>query len=491
MVGFRRRKFLETEVFPTFSLRGAHFIFNPLEWSSAWYKPTMGKPKTQFTCQQCGQSFNKWAGRCQECGEWNSIVEELVSSHKESKPFSTPSKPCPVQEVASVALERLSSGIGELDNILGGGLVPGSVILLGGEPGVGKSTILLQVADYFANHHGKVLYASGEESTTQIALRSSRLGTSSNNILLYAENSLEAILTQIENTAPNLIIVDSIQTLSTETIQSHMGSVGQIRECANLVISAAKSKNIPTFLVGHVTKEGTIAGPKLLEHMVDVVLYFESTSSQTLRLLRSMKNRFGACNEVGVFEIGNLGLKAVSNPSELFLSERPTGTPGSIITASLEGSRPLLVEVQALATSTPLAMPRRTAIGIDPQRLSLLVAILEKRGGLRLFDQDVYLNVAGGLRLAEPASDLAVCAAVQSSYTGKCGPAKAVFFGEVGLGGEVRSVPRAVERLREARKIGFEQAYIPAKIAKELKGDTPGIETIAIEHIQQLGDFLG
>jgi DNA repair protein RadA/Sms len=454
------------------------------------------KAKTFFVCQQCGQKYSKWMGRCQECGAWNSVVEERATSTANSARRDSgrdsegpPDQPQPISQIVAQSFPRYTSDLSELDNVLGGGLVPGSVVLLGGEPGVGKSTLLLQAADHYARSGKKVLYVSGEESTSQIALRSQRLGVESERLLVLSETALEPIRGHIEKLAPDLLILDSIQTIYSTELDSQPGSVGQLRECAFEIISLAKSRHMAAFLVGHVTKEGAIAGPKVLEHMVDVVLYFEGTSSQTFRLLRSIKNRFGSTNEIGVFEIVSKGIRPVTNPSELFLSERPTRIPGSVIVASVEGSRSILVEVQALASQTPLAMPRRTSIGLDPNRVSLLVAILEKRGGFRFFDQDVYINVAGGLRLTEPAVDLGVVAALISSYTGKIVEQSTVFFGEVGLGGEVRSVPKATERLREAARIGLKRAYVPLKVAKELE-DYKSLELIPVDHVQELSDRL-
>lgn len=452
------------------------------------------KQKTVFVCQQCGQKYSKWMGRCQECGEWNSVVEEKETNSssgrsKSGVDASSKSHPQPISEIVAQDFARHASDITELDNVLGGGLVPGSVVLLGGEPGVGKSTLLLQAADLFARTGKKVLYVSGEESPSQIALRSQRLGISNPSLLVVSETSLEEVRSHVEKLSPDLLILDSIQTIYSTELESQPGSVGQLRECAFEIISLAKSRHMATFLVGHVTKEGAIAGPKVLEHMVDVVLYFEGTSSQAFRILRSIKNRFGSTNEIGVFEILSKGLRSVANPSELFLAERPQLTPGSVIVASIEGTRPILIEVQALVSSTSMAIPRRTSIGLDPNRVSLLVAILEKRGGFRLFDQDVYVNIAGGLRLSEPAIDLGVVSALISSYTGKAVPQGCVFFGEVGLGGEVRSIPRAAERLKEASRIGLKQAYVPRKVAAELK-DHKSIELIAVDHIQELADRL-
>jgi len=458
---------------------------------------SMAKDKSVFICQQCGQRYSKWMGRCQECGQWNGVVEERESRgsagagarRSQSLSAGTQGVPTPIADIVAQDFLRYPSGLSELDNVLGGGLVPGSVVLLGGEPGVGKSTLLLQAAEQYARSGKKVLYASGEESASQIALRSARLGASSPNLLVLSETALEPIRAHVEQLSPDLLILDSIQTIYSTELESQPGSVGQLRECTFEIINLAKGRHMATFLVGHVTKEGAIAGPKVLEHMVDVVLYFEGTSSQTFRLLRSIKNRFGATNELGVFEIRTKGLEEVSNPSELFLAERPSRIPGSVIVASVEGTRPILVEVQALASATSLAMPRRTAIGLDPNRVSLLVAILEKRGGFRLFDQDVYVNIAGGLRLNEPAVDLGVIAALISSYTGNAVDSGSVFFGEVGLGGEVRSVPKAAERLKEAARIGLKRAYVPVKVKSELS-DYRAIELVSIEHVQELADRI-
>jgi len=449
------------------------------------------KEKFIYVCQQCGQQYSKWMGKCQECGEWNSVVEErsVGNSKKKVATITSSTEPQAISEIIAEDFPRVRSDLSELDNVLGGGLVPGSAILLGGEPGVGKSTILLQAADQYARLKQKVLYVSGEESASQIALRSQRLGVDTDNLLVVCETTLEKIVGHIEKVSPNLLIIDSIQTIYSDLLDSQPGSVGQLRECAYEIISMAKTRNMATFLVGHVTKEGAIAGPKVLEHMVDVVLYFEGTSSQSFRLLRSIKNRFGSTNEIGVFEIASKGLKQVTNPSELFLSERPDTVPGSVIVASVEGTRPILVEVQALVSGSSLAMPRRTALGLDPNRVALLVAILEKRGGFRLFDQDVYVNIAGGLRVTETAIDLGVAAALISSYTGRAVPGGTVFFGEMGLGGEVRSIPKAGIRLKEAERIGLKRAFVPRKTAKEIT-DCKNLELVPIDHVQELADKL-
>lgn len=445
-----------------------------------------------YACQSCGQKFSKWMGRCSTCGEWNSVSEErapLPSARKNVRGKNASPPPQPIASVSAENVTRWPTDISELDRVLGGGLVPGSAVLIGGEPGVGKSTLLLQCADRYAQMGHRVLYVTGEESISQIAMRAARLDVTHESLLVYAETDLTAILEQVEETKPQVLIVDSIQTMAASELESQPGSVGQIRECAIQITSFTKARSMASFLVGHVTKEGSIAGPKILEHMVDVVLYFEGTSSQSLRMLRSIKNRYGSTNEVGVFDIQSTGLREVTNPSELFLSERAQEIPGSVIVPSVEGTRALLVEVQALASPTPLANPRRTAIGLDSNRISLLVAILEKRGGFRLFDQDIYVNVAGGLRLSEPASDLGVLAALISSYTGKTIPNDSIFFGEVGLGGEVRGVPRAADRLREAARLGLRRAFLPKKVVDELKS-VEGISLEPIAHVQELSDFL-
>lgn len=446
------------------------------------------KLKTLYRCQQCGATHSKWAGRCGQCNEWNSLVEERTSANEKKQRGGSPvtsSDPMAVVDLKADDFPRMRTDLSELDIVLGGGLVPGSAVLLGGEPGVGKSTLLLQAADEYAKLGKKILYVSGEESTSQIALRAERLGVKQSNILVMSETKLESVYAQVEKLKPDLMILDSIQTVYSEQLESQPGSVGQLRECAFEIIQWSKQRNMSTFLVGHVTKDGAIAGPKVLEHMVDVVLYFEGMPAQGFRLLRSIKNRFGSTNELGVFEMQSKGMRPVSNPSELFLAERSTQIPGSCVVASLEGNRPLLLEVQALVTGTHLAMARRTAIGLDANRVSLLVAILEKRGGLRLYDQDIYVNVAGGLRIVETAIDLGVTAAMLSSFSGNPIDASSVFFGEVGLGGEVRAVAQTEERLKEAKRIGLRRAYLPAKSAKGLKTSSD-FEVIPIAHVQEL-----
>ncbi len=449
----------------------------------------MAKKNTIYVCQECGGNASKWQGKCPHCEAWNTLVEEKLPAGGTKALLAGlgPAKPQAISDIAGELVLRIPSTIKELDSVLGGGLVPGSVVLIGGEPGTGKSTLLLQAGALYAKTQ-RVLYVSGEESPSQIALRANRLGISEKELYVVSETSLENVKTTIENLKPQLLILDSVQTIYSQELESQPGSVAQLRECSHEIITLAKALSMATFLVGHVTKEGAIAGPKILEHMVDVVLYFEGTSIHTFRLLRSIKNRFGSTNELGVFEMTGKGMKEVNNPSELFLSERATSIPGSTIVASLEGSRPILVEVQALVSSSTLAMPRRTAIGIDHNRLALLTAILEKRCGYRLGDQDVYVNIAGGLRLTEPAVDLGLISAIISSFSGKAVPKEVIFFGEVGLGGEVRAVPRAEDRLKEARRVGFSKAFLPKRGIQELQME--GISLVPIEQIGQLTDYF-
>lgn len=430
-------------------------------------------------------------GRCPDCGTWNSLVEERDSRQataKRSGQTARDSAPIPIGEVAAEQVARWKTALSEWDNVLGGGLVPGSVLLLGGEPGIGKSTLLLQAGELYAKAGLKVLYASGEESPSQIALRAGRLGVGSDGLFLLAETDFDAIDRAIDSVKPDLLVIDSIQTVYSPQLESQPGSVGQLRECSYRLIGRAKESGMASVLVGHVTKEGSIAGPKVLEHMVDVVLYFEGTSNHTFRLLRAMKNRFGSTNELGVFEMTGKGMQEVTNPSELFLSERSDIVPGSAIVAAVEGTRPILVEAQALVSKTPLAIPRRTAIGMDPNRLALMVAILEKRGGFQFFDQDIYVNIVGGLRLTEPAVDLGILAALLSSYSGKPIEKDTAFAGEVGLGGEIRSVPRIECRIREASRVGMKRMFVPKRVAAELSD--PSLKLIGLEHVGELTDYV-
>ena len=426
------------------------------------------KPRHVFVCQECGAQSPKWLGRCADCGAWNSLVEERVAEPATAPAGHRYGTLVPggagAQLYADVAYDtaaRMSTGIGELDRVLGGGVVPGSLVLLGGEPGIGKSTLLLQAASNVARQSGPVLYSSGEESEHQIKSRGERLGVGRAPLYLLAETCLERVLEELIRLKPALLIVDSIQTIFSLKMQSAPGSIGQVREAATQILFAAKSQNIPTFLVGHVTKEGSLAGPKALEHVVDTVLYFEGERHHSHRVVRAVKNRFGAVSELGVFEMTGEGLRAVANPSALFLAERPVNTPGSAVHCSIEGSRPLLVEVQALVSGSTFGNARRMASGVDQGRLALLLAVLEKRAGLNLVGEDVFVNVAGGMRLDEPAADLSVAAAVASSLRNRpVGPSTAV-FGEIGLAGEVRGITQAALRVREAAQLGFKRCILP------------------------------
>jgi DNA repair protein RadA/Sms len=424
------------------------------------------KPKTVFVCEQCGAQAAKWLGRCAECGAWNSLVEERVASdgappHRYALAGPGSQAARLYEDIDTVVAERVTTGIGEFDRVLGGGLVPGSLVLLGGEPGIGKSTLLLQAAAHFAQHGGPVLYASGEESEHQIKIRGERLGVGRAPLYLLAETCLERIVEEIARLRPALLIVDSIQTVFSLKLQSAPGSIGQVREAATQLLFTAKGQNIPTFLVGHVTKDGSIAGPKALEHIVDTVLYFEGERHHAHRVVRAVKNRFGAVSELGVFEMTSGGLRAVPNPSALFLAERPKEAPGSAVLCCIEGSRPILVEVQALVSTSAFGNARRTASGLDHNRLSLLLAVLEKRAGLNLMAEDVFVNVAGGMVVDEPAADLSVIAAVASSVRNRPIRAGTAVFGEVGLAGEIRAISQASLRVREAAQMGFARCVLP------------------------------
>jgi DNA repair protein RadA/Sms len=397
------------------------------------------------------------------------------------------SKPIPICDVPAQFETRVATGIGELDRVLGGGIVPGSLILIGGDPGIGKSTLLLQAMHNLAESAGTVLYVSGEESASQTRLRGERLGASHKRLLILAENSLEAILGHAKNLIPQAMVVDSIQTVWTSSLESAPGSVSQVRESAGKLMVLAKGSGIPVFIVGHVTKDGSIAGPRVLEHLVDSVLYFEGDGSHPFRILRAVKNRFGSTNEIGVFEMRPEGLREVTNPSELFLSERPIGVSGSVVTASLEGSRPLLVELQALVTQTSLGTPRRTTIGVDHNRLALLVAVLEKKVGVHLSGMDIFLNAVGGVRLNEPSADLAMIMAVASSHLDKPVDPHTMVIGEVGLAGEVRAITQPEQRIAEAEKLGFQACILPAGNLKRLKKGRIRLEGVSsVEEAMQL-----
>jgi len=444
----------------------------------------MKPPKTLFVCQECGAQSAKWLGRCADCGAWNSLVEERVPEPANGAAgvphrYAVAGAAGAARLYAEIEIAqhpRLTTGIDEFDRVLGGGVVPGSLVLLGGEPGIGKSTLLLQAAAAMAKTAGTVLYSSGEESEHQIKSRGERLAVGDAPLYLLAETCLERILEEIARIKPALVIVDSVQTLFSLKFQSAPGSIGQVREAATQLLFTAKGQNIPIFLVGHVTKDGSLAGPKALEHVVDTVLYFEGERHHSHRVIRAVKNRFGAASELGVFEMTSTGLRAVSNPSKLFLAQRPVNAPGSAVLCSVEGSRPILVEVQALISSSTYGNARRMASGIDQARLSLLLAVLEKRAGLNLIGDDVFVNVAGGMTIDEPASDLSVLAAIASSVRNRPIPATTAMFGEVGLAGEVRGVTQAALRLREAAQMGFRRCILPeANIDPDLRAKTSQI----------------
>src|SRR3989440_10287564 len=428
----------------------------------------MKPPSTIFVCQECGSQSPKWVGKCDDCGKWNTMVEErpqdaasaaVTTGHRYALASATSA-----QLYADIKLEnhaRLSTGIDEFDRVLGGGVVPGSLVLLGGEPGIGKSTLLLQAAARMAHSIGPVLYSSGEESEHQIKSRGERLAVGAAPLYLLAETCLERILEEIVRINPALVIVDSVQTVFSLKFQSAPGSISQVREAATQLLFMAKGQNIPTFLVGHITKDGSLAGPKALEHVVDTVLYFEGERHHSHRVVRDVKNRFGAASELGVIEMTATGLKSGPNPSKLFLAERPSNAPGSAVLCSVEGSRPILVEVQALVSSSNYGTARRMASGVDQQRLSLLLAVLEKRAGLNLMGDDVFVNIAGGMTIDEPASDLGVLAAIASSVRNRGIAPTTAMFGEVGLAGEVRAISQAGLRVREAAQMGFRQVIMP------------------------------
>lgn len=458
------------------------------------------KVKTIYSCQECGAQSQKWLGRCPECQAWNSLVEETsvpasagagaaAASAGARYALAATAGPRLYEEIDTVVSTRLTTGIDEFDRVLGGGVVPGSLVLIGGEPGIGKSTLLLQAAAHFARTTGPVLYSSGEESEHQIKSRGERLGVERAPLYLLAETCLERILEEIARLRPALIVVDSIQTVFSLKFQSAPGSVGQVRESATQLLFAAKGQNIPTFLVGHVTKDGNLAGPKVLEHIVDTVLYFEGEKHHSHRIVRAVKNRFGAVSEMGVFEMTGKGLKAVPNPSALFLAERPANVPGSAVLCCMEGSRPLLVEVQALVSTTSYGNARRMSSGIDQNRLSLLLAVLEKRAGLNLAGEDVFINVAGGMTVDEPAADLAVVGAVASSLRNRPIKPGTAVFGEVGLAGEIRGTTQAALRLREAAQMGFTRIVVPeGNIGRD---EAPaGCEIVPVKNVGEALDQL-
>ncbi|MFO7570803.1 MAG: DNA repair protein RadA [Smithellaceae bacterium] len=451
----------------------------------------MKKSKTSFFCQHCGYMSPKWLGKCPSCSGWNCFAEELVaepeSGHRADMSFD--GKPMPIDEVPAAEGERTATGMAEIDRVLGGGIVAGSAILIGGEPGIGKSTLMLQVMKNLAVTGHKVLYISGEESASQIKLRSDRIGTAAKDLLLLVEVSLEKILDQIKKVEPAIVVIDSIQTVYSGELMSAPGSVGQVREASSRLILSAKKNGIPVFLIGHVTKDGSIAGPKVLEHMVDTVLYFEGDSGHAYRIIRSIKNRFGPTNEIGVFEMRDRGLIEVPNPSAFFLAERPENAPGSVVVTSMEGTRPILVEIQALVSHSNLGMPRRTAIGVDHNRVSLLVAVLDKICGLQLGGSDIFINVAGGVRVDEPAVDLGIVSAMASSFLDRPVNPRTVVLGEVGLTGEVRAVSQMDARIKEAARMGFTRCLVPKSNTARLT-KTANMDICTITSLRELLENL-
>ncbi|MBI1942987.1 MAG: DNA repair protein RadA [Betaproteobacteria bacterium] len=442
----------------------------------------MAKPKSAYVCSDCGASALQWFGACPSCGAAGTLVETIAEARSLQRAAGAAPEAVALERIEARELERLSTGIGELDRVLGGGLVAGQVVLIGGDPGIGKSTLLLQVLSSLGSAC-KTLYISGEESAEQIALRARRLGVDARAVHLAAEIQLERIAAALDARQPRVAVVDSIQTLWSEALQSAPGSVAQVRECAAQLARHAKKSGTALFIIGHVTKEGAIAGPRVLEHIVDTVLYFEGDPQTSFRLLRATKNRFGAVNELGVFAMTEKGLKGVANPSRLFLSTHDKPVPGSCVLVTLEGTRPLLVEIQALVDSAHSPNPRRLSVGLEQNRLAMLLAVLHRHAGIATWEQDVFVNAVGGVRIAEPAADLAVSLAVISSLTDRAIGTKTVAFGEIGLAGEVRPAPRGQDRLKEAAKLGFEKAIVPK--ANQPKGSIAGLQVIAVERVDQ------
>ncbi len=445
------------------------------------------KTKTQYVCQQCGATSPKWIGRCPSCQQWSTFVEERVVAAAADAPASWDSSPIPFNEITGVETPRASTGVAEFDRVLGGGVVAGALVLLGGDPGVGKSTLMLDVASHLAAS-SIVLYASGEESAHQIKMRGERLSVRKNDLHIYAEMCVEKILRAAEQLNAKAVVIDSIQTTFSEKLEMAPGSIGQVREVASQLLFWTKKNHVPVFLIGHITKDGAIAGPKALEHIVDTVLYFEGPRQHPHRIVRTIKNRFGPANELGIFEMSSSGLRPVEKPSALFLSQTESMKPGSVVFSCMEGSRPLLIEIQALVSRTHFGAPRRLATGVDSQRLALVAAVLEKRIGVNLWDQDIYLNVAGGLQVEEPAADLAIVSAILSSLFNRAIPASTVIFGEIGLGGEVRPAMFPEIRLKEAATLGFKRGIVPSQsLVQELHNP---VETIRVRDLKQAQEAL-
>ncbi|HCD70214.1 MAG TPA: DNA repair protein RadA [Ruminococcaceae bacterium] len=442
----------------------------------------MAKEKTVFICRECGREYPKWTGKCLSCGAWNSLEETTPISIPSSK--SAPSKPLEYSRITEIPEDsevRWSTGVSELDRVLGGGLVKGSLVLIGGDPGIGKSTLLLQICGNMGNEH-TILYVSGEESERQLSLRAKRLGVNAENLFISSCNSCESIIRAVCENKPEAVVIDSIQTITSDALSSSAGSIVQVRECTGAFMRMAKSEEIPVFIVSHVNKDGGIAGPKIMEHIVDTVLYFEGDKQLSFRILRAVKNRFGSTNEIGVFSMDDDGLREVGNPSETMLSGREKNVSGSTVLCAVEGTRPILAEIQALAAKSGFTNARRVATGFDLNRLYMLIAVLEKRAGFVLAGLDVYVNIVGGLKIDEPAADLAVAAALWSAVTGKVAPYDTVMFGEIGLGGELRAVSRARERVKEAERLGFKRVIMPKNSLKNIDSN---IEIIGARTINE------
>ena len=450
----------------------------------------MGKAKVIFTCQACGQQSPKWMGRCPECNQWDTLLEEKVTATPAARLNTTTAvanQPTPISHITTDVEKRLLTGIGEFDRVLGGGVVSGSLVLIGGDPGIGKSTLMLQALIGIARRGETALYVSGEESVRQLAIRGRRLEKTDHKLLVVSEIDLSAISQMITQIKPAAVVIDSIQTMFNDSLTAAPGTISQVRESALQLMLLAKQTGIPIFLVGHVTKDGAIAGPRVLEHMVDTVLYFEGDRNHMFRVLRAVKNRFGSTNEIGVFEMRDNGLMEISNPSALFLTERPAHAPGSVVTCSIEGTRPILVEIQALTSSSSYGTPRRTVLGLDANRVALLTAVMEKQAGFNLAGQDLFLNVAGGVKIQEPAVDLGIIAAIAASFLNKAVSSEMVILGEVGLTGEIRAVSQIESRIAEAQKMGFTRCVLPKGVAKRL---TKPAQLIQIEAVARLDAAL-
>ena len=442
--------------------------------------------KTVYFCQECGNESPKWLGQCPVCGAWNSFVEEVVEkTSSKAQREKRDVRPTHLSEIISSDEKRISSGMPELDRVLGGGIVQGSMVLVGGDPGIGKSTLLLQVCRNLCSRKVDVLYVSGEESLQQIKIRADRMGTFDDQLSLLCETNLDIIRSVLDRSRPRVLVIDSIQTMYSETVGSAPGSVSQVRESTAVLMQIAKGMNITVFIVGHVTKEGLVAGPRVLEHMVDTVLYFEGDRHAAYRVLRGVKNRFGSTDEIGVFEMCQNGLQEVANPSAFMLNGKPRGASGSVVACSIEGTRPILVEIQALVCHSNFNMPRRTAAGCDYNRVNLLMAVIEKRAGLRLAESDAYINIAGGIRMNEPAVDLGIVLAIISSYKEMPVPDDLICFGEVGLSGEVRAVNLAEQRIAEAAKLGFSRVIMPKVNLSGIRGKYRQLDLVGVENVQE------